>query len=259
MSIDALGFARMLTGKTGHDLTTDVDAETLVRWAIEEYGPRFAVVTSFQSEGMIVLDMAVRISPEVRVITLDTGHLPPETYEIMNSVRNRYGIPIEVVVPDPTEVQEMVTRFGLNLFRNSVAERRLCCEVRKVRPLTRKLTDVSAYAVGLRRGQGDSRTDVPKIGEDSGRLKLSPVADWTREQVLAYTREHDLPVHPLYSAGYTSIGCAPCTRPTVSGEAERAGRWWWETDGNGECGLHFTADGRIERSVDVLLREILTK
>src|SRR4051794_1561007 len=108
--------------------TDEVSAESLIRWAIEEYGQRFAVVTSFQSEGMVVLDIALRISPGIRVITLDTGRLPPETCEMMETVRRRYGIPIEIVMPDHAEAENMVTRFGPDLFRNSVPERRLCCE-----------------------------------------------------------------------------------------------------------------------------------
>lgn len=235
-----------------------LSAEELLAWSIRTWGQRFAVVTSFQAEGMVVLDMAVRIDPAVRVITLDTGRLPAETYEMMETVRRQYGVRIETVAPDTDEVERMVTRFGPNLFRESLAQRRLCCEIRKVRPLARKLTDVDAYAVGLRRSQGESRSDVLKVTDDRGKQKVSPLADWTREQVVEYTRLHGVPVHPLYAQSYTSIGCAPCTRATQPGESERAGRWWWELDGNSECGLHFTAEGKVERSVDVLLREILT-
>ncbi len=233
-------------------------AEELIGWALRTYGQRFAVVTSFQAEGMVVLDMAVRLDPSVRVITLDTGRLPAETYDMIETVRRHYGVRVETVSPDTDEVERMVTRFGPNLFRESLPQRRLCCEVRKVRPLARKLEGVDAYAVGLRRSQGESRADVDKVTQDKGHLKISPLADWSREQVVEYTRAHGVPVHPLYQQGYTSIGCGPCTRPTRAGESERAGRWWWEIDGNSECGLHFTAEGKVERSVDVLLREILT-
>lgn len=235
-----------------------LSAEGLIDWALQTWSSRFAVVTSFQSEGMVVLDMAVRRNPNVRVITLDTGRLPEETYAMVETVRSHYGVSVEMVAPEQNEVERMVTRFGPNLFRESLAHRRLCCDVRKVRPLALKLDSVDAYAVGLRRGQGESRESVPKISDDRGRKKLSPLADWSREDVLEYTRHHGVPEHPLYAKGYTSIGCGPCTRATAAGEAERAGRWWWEIDGNSECGLHFTADGKVERTVDVLLREILT-
>lgn len=235
-----------------------LDAGALIDWAVDTWGSGFAVVTSFQAEGMVVLDMAARRDPGVRVITLDTGRLPAETYEMIEKVRRHYGVRVEAVAPDADEAERMVTRLGPNLFRDSMAQRRLCCEIRKVRPLSRKLHDITAYAVGLRRSQDEAREGVPKVGIEQGRRKLSPLADWTREQVVEYTQAHGVPVHPLYSQGYTSIGCAPCTRATQPGESERAGRWWWELDGNSECGLHFNAEGRVERSVDVLLREILT-
>ena len=241
--------------------TTDLEqltAEQLLEHAMTTWGNRFAVVTSFQAEGMVILDIAARISRDVRVITLDTGRLPAESFDLMDQVVRRYGVRIEAVLPDSAEVESMVGRFGPNLFRDSVAHRRACCEIRKVRPLDRKLVSVDAYAVGLRRGQSEGREDVAKLSEVGGKWKLSPLADWSKEQVLAYVREHDVPVHPLYARGYTSIGCGPCTRATEAGEHERAGRWWWEQGGNAECGLHFGADGRVERSVDVLLREILT-
>ena len=233
-------------------------AQQVLEHAIHTWGRRFAVVTSFQAEGMAILEMAVRISPDIRVITLDTGRLPAATFDLMDLAVRRYGVRIETVLPDPSAVESMVRSFGPNLFRESVAHRRACCEIRKVRPLARKLVSVDAYAVGLRRGQSEGREDVPKAVESDGKWKLSPLADWSKEQVLDYNRANDVPMHPLYERGYTSIGCEPCTRPTSAGEHERAGRWWWEQEGNAECGLHFSADGRVERSVDVLVREILS-
>jgi len=120
-----------------------------------------------------------------------------------------------------------------------VAYRSLCCHIRKVRPLERKLAEVRAYAVGLRRGQSEMRQSLRKISEEQhGRLKISPLADWTKQQVVEYISAHDVPRHALYAAGYTSIGCDPCTRATSPGEDERAGRWWWEQEEQKECGLH---------------------
>jgi phosphoadenylyl-sulfate reductase (thioredoxin) len=194
----------------------------------------------------------------VRVVTVDTGRLPGETFDVMATVRQRYPVRLETVLPDAAEVESMVSRFGPNLFHDSVAHRRACCQVRKVRPLDRKLASVDAYAVGLRREQNETRTGVQKVAESDGRKKLSPLADWSKDDVLAYIRAHDVPMHPLYERGYTSIGCAPCTRATQPGEAERAGRWWWEEGAASECGLHFRADGTVERAVDVLVREILS-
>jgi phosphoadenosine phosphosulfate reductase len=221
-------------------------ADRLLAWAVETYGRRFAVVTSFQAEGMVVLDLARRIDPAVRVLTLDTGRLPEETYEVIEAVRAGLGLEVEVITPDPADVAAMVARHGPNLFHKDPALRRLCCHVRKVAPLDRALARVGAWATGLRRDGDPGRAGTPKAELDDahgGIVKLNPLADWTREQVWAYVRSHRLPVSSLYSKGYTSIGCAPCTRPTRPGEDERAGRWWWEADPDRECGLHARLGG----------------
>jgi phosphoadenosine phosphosulfate reductase len=221
-------------------------ADRLLAWAIERFGRRFAVVTSFQAEGMVVLDLARRADPGVRVLTLDTGRLPEETYQVIEAVRTGMGLEIEVISPDPADVAAMVARHGPNLFHKDPALRRLCCHVRKVAPLDRALTGVGAWATGLRRDGGPARAGTPRAEIDDahgGILKLNPLADWTRDQVWAYVRSHRLPVNPLYEQGYTSIGCAPCTRPTRPGEDERAGRWWWEADQDRECGLHSRLGG----------------
>jgi len=206
---------------------------------------------------MVIVDMAARIDLAVRVITVDTGRLPEETHHMIDTVRDRYGIRVETVFPDASEVGEMVRLHGMNLFYRDGASRLLCCQVRKVRPLERKLESFKAWVVGLRRGQSESRAQLEKAAMDEGRLKLSPLAEWTQEQVRGYLREHDVPRHPLYAAGYTSIGCAPCTRASQPGEEERAGRWWWENGQPKECGIHFTPEGRLRRRVDVLLDEVL--
>jgi thioredoxin-dependent adenylylsulfate APS reductase len=223
------------------------DAREVLAWAIERYGDGFAVGTSFQKEGIIITDMAWRIRADVRVFTLDTGRLPEETHAMIDAVRERYGIAVEVVSPDPDDVAAMVAAHGSNLFYRDRTLRALCCEVRKVGPLARKLRTLSAWATGLRREQGGTRAGVEKVDVSGATVKLSPLADWTEAQVEEYTRANGLPVHPLYARGYTSIGCAPCTRATAAGEDERAGRWWWERDSTKECGIHFAADGRVER------------
>jgi phosphoadenosine phosphosulfate reductase len=231
-------------------------AEEVLYAGFSEYGTRFAVVTSFQKEGMVLVDMAARMGGAVRVITLDTGRLPAETMAMMAAVETRYGIVVERVHPDAGEVSRMVGRFGSDLFRDDVVLRKLCCQVRKVRPLAGALAGLDAYAVGLRRGQAESRESVEQRVLSAGKWKLSPLAYWTAAEVEAYTQKHDVPVHPLYAEGYTSIGCGPCTRAVQSSEGERAGRWWWEDAGDKECGLHFTPEGKMVREMDVLLSEI---
>src|SRR5271169_2435259 len=199
---------------------------------------------------MVILDLASRISASVRVFTLDTGRLPDETYHMMESVRQRYGIPVEIVFPERDEVEHLVAFHGPNLFYSSVQARQRCCDVRKVRPMDRKLETLKAWATGLRRDQSDTRAAIPKVDRDpAGRIKVCPLADWSADRIEDYLAKHDVPVHPLYARGYTSIGCAPCTRAVQPGESERAGRWWWEQDAKKECGIHFAPDGSVARDI----------
>ena len=234
------------------------EPDKLLSWALQQFGPKFAVVTSFQKEGMVLVDMASRLDPNVRVITIDTGRMPEETYGMMEAVRERYGVNVEILTPNAAESSRMVTLHGPNLFRKSAPLRKLCCEVRKVRPLAGKMSEFAAFAVGLRRGQSDERSSVEKVAIDGPRLKLSPLAEWSAAQVEAYLAQHNVPVHPLYAKGYATIGCGPCTRAIEPGEALRAGRWWWENEGDKECGLHVTPTGQLKRELDVLLEEIVT-
>jgi phosphoadenosine phosphosulfate reductase len=225
-------------------------ASDILSWAIDAYGGSFAIATSFQKEGMVILDLASRISADIRVFTLDTGRLPDETYRMMETVRQRYGIPVEILFPEREEVEQLVALHGPNLFYSSVPARQRCCGVRKVRPLERKLETLKAWATGLRRDQSDTRAGVPKVESNAaGLVKICPLADWSASQVDEYIARHDVPVHPLYARGYTSIGCEPCTRAVQPGESERAGRWWWEEDAKKECGIHFAADGSVARDM----------
>jgi phosphoadenosine phosphosulfate reductase len=226
-------------------------ASDILSWAIDTFGDSFAIATSFQKEGMVILDLASRISAGVRVFTLDTGRLPDETYRMMDTVRQRYGIALEIVFPERAEVEQLVAFHGPNLFYSSVPARQRCCDIRKVRPLERKLETLQAWATGLRRDQAESRAGIPKVERGpTGRIKICPLADWSAGRVEEYIVRHDVPVHPLYARGYTSIGCAPCTRAIQPGESERAGRWWWEEeDAKKECGIHFSPDGSVARDV----------
>lgn len=238
----------------------DIDmmsAEELLQWAWSETSGSMAMVTSFQAEGMVLLDMAARVCPGVRVLTVDTGRLPEATHRMMETVRERYGVRVEVAAPEPEEVEAMVEQHGPNLFYRDVALRMLCCQVRKVRPLERKLAGFRGWATGLRRDQTEAREGVDRVSVEDGRLKVSPLADWSKADVEEYSRRHRVPRHPLYDEGYRSIGCGPCTRPVSAGDEERAGRWWWEVGVQKECGIHFSADGRLERKLDVLIGDLL--
>lgn len=233
-------------------------ARAAVTAALDEFGTSLAVLSSFQREDVIVTDLVLKALPSTRVLTLDTGRIPPASNQIIAEVEQRYGIKVERLKPDPREAETMVAQHGYDLFRDSVPNRMLCCEIRKSRPLAIGLAGLAAYFTGLRRAQAKSRAGIEVFDRSAKSVKISPLVDWTTDDVIAYTHEHRLPEHGLYALGYTSIGCDPCTRPTVAGEDERAGRWWWESEeAVKECGLHFSADGRAERTVDVLLREVL--
>jgi len=224
------------------EITAGSAPETVLQWAYATF-PRVVIVASFQAESSVLIDMASRIRGDVRVLTLDTGRLPQATYDMIDRVRERYAIDVQVVAPDPADLEEMVGRHGVNLFYRSPEGRRLCCDVRKSRPLARALQGYDAWITGVRRQQAATRAGTAVVGPDpahDGMTKIAPLASWSKDQVWAYIREHDLPYHPLYERGYTSIGCEPCTRATSAGEDERAGRWWWEQGEVKECGLHWS-------------------
>lgn len=236
----------------------DREPEDVIEWGLDTFGDGVAVVTALQADGMAILDMAYEIHPEVRVVTVDTGRLPRETLDFVEQVRRRYPLArIEVHEPDRAEVETMVRRNGPDLFYDSVPNRLLCCQIRKVRPLTRALDGLDAWFTGLRRDQWASRAAIRKVELDhdhDGIVKLNPLADWAAEEVDEYLDEFVVPRHPLYAQGYTSIGCAPCTRPVRDGEGDRAGRWWWETDAPKECGMHCPIEtGGFEHEVHAIL------
>lgn len=215
--------------------------EEILAWALGEFQPRIALAASFGAEDVVVLDMLTKLNPEARVFTLDTGRLPAETYALMDAIRERYGLSIEVYVPQAEAVEAMVRERGVNLFYRSIEDRKLCCGVRKVEPLGRALQGLDAWITGLRREQAVTRTQVRKVEVDpdrGGMVKVNPLADWTWDQAWAYIRTHNVPYNALHDRGYPSIGCAPCTRAVKPGEDERAGRWWWENPETKECGLH---------------------
>ncbi|MBM3944316.1 MAG: phosphoadenylyl-sulfate reductase [SAR202 cluster bacterium] len=217
--------------------------EDIIRWTFDRFGGRAAFCTSLQSGGMVILDMLHKVDPSARVFTIDTGRLPQETYDLIDRARERYDMPIEVYSPDHQELSTMVEKHGVNPFYRSYSLRLLCCEIRKVNPLNRVLAEMDAWVTGLMRTQSSTRANVQKIELDDahgGIVKLNPLADWDSKQVWDYIRENDVPYNALYDKGYTSIGCAPCTRAIRPGEDERAGRWWWERGMPKECGIHLS-------------------
>jgi len=216
--------------------------EVVIQWALEHFHPRIALASSLQAEDMVILDIAWRINPDIRVFTLDTGRLHEETYASMERVREKYGIAIESFFPGREAVEALEREKGFYSFRQSVEERKFCCGIRKVEPLARALKDRDAWITGLRREQAVTRTVLRRVEFDHshGIIKVNPLADSSEGYVWDYIRTHGVPYNALHDLGYPSIGCAPCTRAIKSGEDVRAGRWWWENPESKECGLHVT-------------------
>jgi phosphoadenosine phosphosulfate reductase len=209
----------------------------LIAGAIEG---RLTFSTSLGIEDQAILHAIAQSRTNIDVFTLDTGRLFPETIDTLSASERRYGITVRVLAPDAAGVEALVARDGILGFRNSIEARKSCCHVRKVLPLKRALAGASGWITGLRREQSAGRVDVPFAAWDDeyGLIKLSPIADWTQERLDAYVVRNEIPVNPLHSRGFPSIGCQPCTRPIRPGEDLRAGRWWWENDFGRECGLH---------------------
>jgi phosphoadenosine phosphosulfate reductase len=214
--------------------------QAVLEWALSAFPGRIALAWS-GAEDVAVFDMMWKIDRSARVFTLDTGRLNPETYDLIAEVQKKYGARVEVVFPQAEAVERIVAERGMNLFYASLENRKLCCNVRKVEPLKRKLSELDGWITGLRRTQAVTRGLLNKVEIDrafGGIVKVNPLADWTTPQVFDYLKENGVPVNRLHAAGYPSIGCAPCTRAVKPGEDERAGRWWWEAPESKECGLH---------------------
>ncbi|OLD23264.1 MAG: phosphoadenosine phosphosulfate reductase [Thaumarchaeota archaeon 13_1_40CM_2_39_13_1] len=215
--------------------------QEVLRWALDNLHPRIAVASSFGAEDVAIIDMISNINPKARVFTLDTGRLNQETYDVMDEIRSRYDMNIEVMFPDHDEVEQMVRVNGMNLFYHSVGNRKLCCGIRKVHPLNRMLSTLDGWITGLRADQTEVRSNSNKIEIDSQHndiIKVNPILEWSWEQTWDYIKKNNIPYNKLHDKGFPSIGCEPCTRAIKPGEPLRAGRWWWESDTEKECGLH---------------------
>ena len=202
-------------------------------------GP-IAFSTSLALEDQAILHAIAATGAPVDVFMLDTGRHFPETFDVIEASELRYGLKIRVVVPEAGDIEELVRRDGINGFRMSVAARKSCCDVRKVRPLRRALAGAGVWITGVRREQSSGRQSVTfaTLDSDLNVLKVNPLADWSLDRLETYVQRHDVPVNALHSQGFPSIGCQPCTRAVGRGEDIRSGRWWWESSEGRECGLH---------------------
>ncbi|HEY8125028.1 MAG TPA: phosphoadenylyl-sulfate reductase [Methylocystis sp.] len=225
----------------------DLDHRLLL---VREFIPgRIVFTTSFGVEDQLIAHSIFTQGLDIDVATIDTGRLFPETYELWERTEARYARRIRAVYPQAAPLEALIEEQGINGFYKSVDARKACCHVRKVEPLSRLLASVSVWVTGLRADQSQARADAPLIVLDETHrlLKLNPLADYTRDAVVAAVEEFSVPINDLHAKGFLSIGCAPCTRGVLPGEDERAGRWWWEEDNKKECGLHVGEDGVLRR------------
>ncbi len=218
----------------------EASPDEIIGFFSEEFKGRIGFATSLGAEDQVITQMIAGIDPAMKIFTLDTGRLFQETYDLLNITRGKYGINIEVFFPDAMDVEEMVNSRGINLFYENVENRKLCCFIRKTKPLTRALQGIDIWICGLRRDQSVTRQEIKVVEWDDiqKRIKVNPLVNWNLEQVWDYIHAHKIPYNTLHDKSYPSIGCLPCTRAVQPGEDIRSGRWWWESPENRECGLH---------------------
>lgn len=234
-----------------HTSLDHASPEVLLQWAWQNHGDRAAIFTSFQNTGCVIIDIAHRVAPNLRVVTVDTLRLPHETYEVMDALEQKYGIRIERFTPNPQRLEKMIRDHGEYLFFDTQEKQQHCCAIRKVEPNKRALATVDVWITGLRRDQSKARQVTPKVAEveQGGHtlIKLCPLIEWTEQAIADYIVEHDVPYNRLYDRGYTSLGCVICSTPTRPGEDRRAGRWrWWNhlnRENHKECGIHVAGSG----------------
>ncbi|GAC1348460.1 MAG: phosphoadenylyl-sulfate reductase [Acetobacteraceae bacterium] len=210
---------------------------------------RLVFTTSFGAEDQLITDALVDSRIEAELVTIDTGRLFPETYDVWAATERRYGRRIAALTPEAGPLADLVVRIGINGFYDGPDRRHDCCGVRKVAPLGRALAGAAGWITGLRGEQSDHRGGVAFAERDPARglLKCNPLFDWSRTRLMQALADRGVPINSLHASGFASIGCAPCTRALRPGEPERAGRWWWEADQRRECGLHLAPDGRPTR------------
>lgn len=207
---------------------------------VEKYPGGVTFSTSFSYEDQVIAHQILSNKLPIKIFTLDTGRLFPETYSVWSSTNVLYSIPVKAYYPNQDLLQDFVATKGPNSFYESVDNRKQCCFIRKVEPLKRALAGNSLWITGLRAEHSGDRHDLPMIEWDESNqiIKYHPILHWTTEEVKKYISDNHIPYNPLHDRGFVSIGCAPCTRAIRPGEDFRAGRWWWEDADIKECGLH---------------------
>lgn len=214
--------------------------EEVLTSLFNEYKGEMAFSSSLGAEDQVLTHMLAGISTESNIFTLDTGRLFAETLDLIDITNKRYGINIKVYFPDASQVEEMVNTKGINLFYESVENRKGCCHIRKIVPMTRALKGAKVWISGLRAEQSVTRQqlELAQWDEKFEVIKVSPLRAWSEKQIWDFIHKNDIPYNKLHDEGFPSIGCLPCTRAVEPGEDVRAGRWWWESPEHKECGLH---------------------
>ncbi len=217
-----------------------LEAQEILEKALNLFGNKIIFATSLGAEDQVITFQLSKIDKSANIITLDTGRVFPETYDLLHRTVSRYGMSVKSYFPDTAQAEEMVNSKGINLFYESIENRKLCCHVRKIVPLRRALQGKDAWVTGLRREQSITRTDLKIVEWDASNqlIKINPLLEWSETQVWDYIKTNNIPYNKLHDQGFPSIGCQPCTRAVAAGEDLRAGRWWWEMPDSKECGLH---------------------
>ncbi len=212
----------------------------VIEFFTNKYKNKIALSSSLGIEDQILTDIIVGINKDIKIFTLDTGRLFPETYDLIHKTNSKYKIFIKIYFPNALEVEKMVNEKGINLFYQSIENRKMCCNIRKMGPLNRAFKGLDAWICGLRNKQSPTRKNIKMIewDENNGLLKINPLINYTEQEIWDYINKHNVPFNLLHKKGFASIGCQPCTRAITKGEDIRAGRWWWENEDSKECGLH---------------------
>jgi phosphoadenosine phosphosulfate reductase len=215
-----------------------LDCKDGLQWACKNF-LKPCLASSLGEEDQVLTHLIATQKLPIEIFTLDTGRLFQETYELLELTQSHYNLRIEVYFPEQEQVENYVKEKGINGFYYSIENRKECCAIRKVYPLKRALRHADLWITGLRRSQSPNRQQMKKVewNEEMKLIKYNPLIDWTDNEVQRFIDENKVPVNPLHSKGFKSIGCAPCTRALLPGEDARAGRWWWEGSSK-ECGLH---------------------
>lgn len=226
----------------------DLNDLKFLEYILSFFGDTIEFASSFGIEDQVLTDLLLKIKPDMKIFTVDSGRLPQETYDVIEETRKKYSIDVEILFPDHNHIEEMVNNQGPNLFYENSENRKLCCSIRRVLPSQRKIESIDSWITGLRREQADTRSEIDRVDWDEANqnIKINPLAFWTLDMVWDYAKKHNVPYNKLHDKNFPSIGCICCTGPVKPGDHPRAGRWWWETDEVKECGIHLV-DGQIKR------------